>query len=116
MEQFAYAQCGPGWGWRVELREMYRFQPNRPPEAYNAALLDLCQVPQAFVQVIITPTEYTVKINVEKQLPDVDRMCLSEAISDTSPAQTDELLSLLNSFVDKGILVKVDNQLHYEGS
>jgi tetratricopeptide (TPR) repeat protein len=116
MEQFAYAQCGPGWGWKVELREMYRFQPNRPPEAYNAALLDLCQVPQAFIQVIIAPAEYTVKINAEKQLPGVDRMCLSEVTSDTIPAQTDALWGLLNSFVDKGILVKVGDQLRYEGS
>ena len=116
MEQFAYSHCGPGRGWKVELREMYRFQPNRPPEAYNAALLNLCQVPQAFIQVIVTPAEYTVKINVEKQLPGVDQTCLSEVTSDTIPAQADALLGLLNSFVDKGILVKLGDQLHYEGS
>jgi tetratricopeptide (TPR) repeat protein len=116
MEQFAYAQCSPGLGWKVELREMYRFQPNRPPETYNAALLDLCQIPQAFIQVTVTPTEYAVKINVEKRLPGIDRMCLSEVASDMIPAQVDVLLDLLNSFVDRGIIVKVGRQLRYEGT
>lgn len=116
MEHFAYSQCGPGRGWKVELREMYRFQPNRSPESFNAATLDLCQTPQAFIQVAIAPTEYIVKLNVEKHLPDVPQMCLADVISETIPAQHDVLLNLLNSFVDEGILVKVSNQqLRYNG-
>lgn len=115
MEQFAYAQCGPGRRWKVELKEMYRFRPHRPHEVYNAALLDLCQVPPAFIQVTVTPAEYTVLILTEKKLPDVDRITLSTVASETIPAQADALLGILNSFVDKGILVKVGDQLRYRG-
>lgn len=56
MERFAYSRCGPGTSWKVELREMYRFRPQQPPEPYNAVLLDLCQTPPAFIELTITVT------------------------------------------------------------
>lgn len=116
MEQFAYAQCGPGLEWKVELKEMYFFQPKLPQEKYNVAIFDLCQDPQAFIQVMVAPTEYTVKISVEKQVPRVDRLCLADIASHTIPAEIDALLGLLNGFIDKGILTKVGSRLCYRGN
>lgn len=113
MEDFAYSQCGPGHLWKVELREVYRFRPNQPPLAINAALLDLRQTPQAFVQLIVTPGEYEVRIMVERPVAGVARTTLSQASIETIPAQPDKLMKLLNRMLATGNLVKVGNQLHY---
>src|SRR5438034_74297 len=38
MEDFAYSHCGPGYGWKVEMRNVYSFKPHQPHETYEAAL------------------------------------------------------------------------------
>ena len=115
LEGFAYSHCGPGRRWKVELRQMHLFRPDGSPETFDAALLDLCQTPQALLQVTATPTEYTVKILEERAVPGAPRPCLFDALSETIPAQADALLDLLNSFIDKGFLVKTGDQLKHVG-
>jgi hypothetical protein len=113
MEVFAYSQCGPGHRWKVELREVYKFRPNQPPLAMNAALLDLCQTPQAFVQLTVVPNEYEIRLMVERPVPGVTRTALSQVSLETISAQSDKLMELLNRMLATGILVKFGNQLQY---
>jgi hypothetical protein len=77
IENFVYAQCGPGYGWKVELREIYQFRPNQPPLTMNALVLDLCQAPQPFIQLIIMADDYEVSLMVEKPIPGVAHTTLS---------------------------------------
>jgi tetratricopeptide (TPR) repeat protein len=115
LESFAYSHCGPGRNWKVELREMYAFRPGKRPEAYNAALLDLCQVPQSILQVRMIPGGYIVLLQHERPVPNIDRTCFAEVVSKTIPTGNDALLGLLNSFVDQEVLVKVGNRLRCSG-
>ncbi len=113
MERFTYSQCGPGYRWKVGLREMYKFQPHLPPSTYRAALLDLCQTPQAFVELTVTPVEYTVRLLTETRLPGISRTTVSEVITETIAARPDLLLGVLNRFLARGLLVRVDNALRF---
>jgi tetratricopeptide (TPR) repeat protein len=115
LEDFLYSHCGPGRKWKVELRQMLKFRPDGPPETVNAALVDLCQTPQALLQVTATPTEYTVTILAERPIPGTPQTGFSDAITETVPARPEALLDLFNGFLDKGILVKAGNQLRYTG-
>ncbi len=116
IENFVYAQCGPGYGWKVELREMYQFRPNQPPLTMNAVVLDLCQAPQAFIQLIIMADDYEVSLMVEKPIPGVARTTLSQARTETVQAQPEKLLELLNRMVATGMLINTGNQLQYHGA
>jgi hypothetical protein len=116
MEHFAYSHCGPGYGWKVEMRKMYSFRPHQPHETHDAAILDLGQEPHASIVLTTTGTQYTVKIMVAKPLPGVSRVCLSEVKVASIPAAEESLMELLRQFLSANTLVVRDRQLRYAGS
>jgi len=113
VERFTYSQCGSGVGWKVELRQMYRFIPNKPHEEYNAVILDLCQQPIALVQIQMMAPKYKVIINFEKSFPETSQRTFVEVITKVIPAKDAALLKTLNGFMKDGILVKSNNCLRY---
>lgn len=113
MERFAYSHCGPGIGWKVELREMYAFRPRQRPEPYEAALLDLCQTPPVFIELTIAATEYKVRLMADRPVPGVSRTCLSEVKAESIPATEESLMELLKQFLSANTLVVRDKQLRY---
>jgi hypothetical protein len=113
IERFAYSHCGPGEGWNVDLREMHAFRPHQPPQTYDAALLDLCQTPPAFIEVTVIEDCYKVRLMGDRPVPGVSRTCLSEIAVENTPAKAESLMELLNGFVSSGLLVKRGNQLEY---
>jgi len=114
LEQFAYSQCGNGKHWQVALREMYLFQPHLPHQTYNAAILDLRQMPQALVEVTASPDGYKVKLSVEQRFPEVSRATFVEVISEESLAEPTALLTLLHGWLSRGILKTIGDRLRYE--
>ena len=115
LERFAYSHCGAGYGWKVEMREAYAFSPHQPPETYDAAFLDLCQTPPAFIELTVQGNQYKLRFMVDTPVPGVSRTCLSEVNPQSIPANADALLELLDQFVKTGLLVKVGKRLRYAG-
>jgi tetratricopeptide (TPR) repeat protein len=113
VEQFMYSHCGPGIGWKVELRHLYRFIPNEPHEEYNAVILDLCQEPLALIQIQPAPTEYKIIVNVEKSFPETSQRTFADVITKVIPTHDADLLNILNGFIEDGVLIQENNRLRY---
>jgi len=114
LEQFAYSQCGNGKHWQVELREMHHFRPHLPYETYNAAVLNLRQVPQALILVATSPDGYSVKLSAERRFPEVSRVTFVDVVSEKSSAEPSALLDLLHGLLSRGILKTAGDRLRYE--
>jgi len=108
LEEFAYSHCGPGHKWKVELRRRYALNPHGRRCLYDAAFLDLCQDPPAFIELTLEGNHYTVRLMVNRPVSGVSPTCLSEVTSQSIPAQADALLKLLDRFIEIGLLVKLD--------
>ena len=113
VEQFMYSHCGPGLGWKVELRHMYRFIPHKPHEEYDAVVLDLCQEPLALIQIQPVSAEYRIIVNVEKSFPETSQRTFAEVITKVIPAQDADLLNVFNEFIEAGVLIQEKNRLRY---
>ena len=116
VEQFMYSQCGPGIGWKVELRQMYRFKPNSPHDEYNAVVLDLCHQPATLIEIEYVPPEYRVVIDIEKRFPGVSRQTMVAAVTKDIAASDAALLSVLQGFVEEGVLTLGNGSLRYNAA
>ena len=111
VEQFCYSQCGAGTKWKVELRKMYRFHPDGTHEEYNAVVLDLCQQPNALVQIRSTPPHYIIIVNYEQEFLETSQHAFAEAVTKEIPANQGALTELFNAFLKDSVLIQENNQL-----
>lgn len=113
LEQFAYSYCGPAIRWRVELRHMFRFNPNGTQVEFNAALLILPQQPTIIIQITIESAGYAIAIKREERIPKVEKLALTDLLMREVTANASILLEELNRMVSQDILRKRDGCLQY---
>lgn len=113
--QFARSHLGPSneprWGVGVEA--MKEFGKNGALRSVPGAVLPLSPDPEQCIRVTMEDHTCVVHIMQEFQIPNTPHKGLKPAFIEKCAARADALLDLLNSFVMRGLLVKLGNRLLY---